>query len=142
MAAGQFQGTYSAEQVIITIGGVIVTGFADGDFCVAKYADPRYTAKAGADGEVGRSKTASRMGTIEITLSHTSAANAELSDLFKLGMVGGTDAVVPITVADLSGGGLVTASAAWLDTAPDFTRGKEISDAVWLIGCADLSFDF
>ena len=142
MASGDYQGTYSAEQVIVTVGGVIVSGFTDGDFITASFSEDRYSAKAGADGEVARSKTASRMGTVEIVLAHTSAANAELSDLFKLSLIGGTDAPVDISVADLSGTGLVTASTAWLLTAPDFVRGMEVSDCTWVIQCADMSFSY
>lgn len=139
---GIFQGTYSAEQVIVTVGGVIVTGFGDGDFITASYESDRYTAKAGADGEVARSKTADRMGTIEIVLAHTSAANAELTDLFKLNLASGVDTIVDITVADLSGTGLATASAAWLKTAPSFVRGKEISENTYVIQCADLVISY
>lgn len=142
MAAGDMQGTYSAEQVIITVGGVIVSGFADGDFITAKYDEDRYSAKAGADGEVARSKTASRMGTIEIVLSHTSAANAELSALFGLALMGGTDEVVDVSVTDLSGTGLLSAASAWLKTAPDFVRGKEISEQTWTLQCADLAMSY
>lgn len=140
--SGVFQGTYSAEQVIVTIGGRIITGFADGDFITASFDSDRYTAKAGADGEVARSKTADRMGTIEIVLAHTSAANAELTDLFKLNLTSGVDDIVDVTVADLSGTGLATASAAWLKTAPDFVRGKEISETSWAIQCADLTISY
>ena len=140
--SANFQGTYSAEQVIVTIGGRIITGFADGDFITASYSSDRYTAKAGADGEVARSKTADRMGTVEVVLAHTSAANAELTDLFKMNLMGGVDDIVDITIADLSGNGLVTASAAWLMTAPDFVRGKEISENSWTIQCADMSIQY
>lgn len=142
MAAGNMQGTYSAEQVIITVGGVIVSGFTDGDYVTCKYNDQRYTAKAGADGEVARSKTASRMGTIEIVLSHTSAANNELGQLFNLDLTGGESPTVPIEVADLSGTGLVQAANAWVQTSPDFVRGTEVGDATWTFECADLVFTY
>lgn len=142
MSAGDLQGTYSAEQVIITVGDVIVTGFTDGDYVTAAYSDQRYTAKAGADGEVARSKTASRMGTIEIVLSHTSAANNELSQLFNLALMGGESPTVPIQVTDLSGTGQVTASNAWLQSSPDFVRSNEISEVTWTFECADLAFNY
>ena len=37
MPAGDYQGTYAAEKVIVTVGGVILSGFTDGDFVTAKY---------------------------------------------------------------------------------------------------------
>lgn len=142
MAAGDMQQTYSAEQVIITVGNVILSGFSDGDFVTCKYSENRYTAKAGADGEVARSKTASRMGTVEIVLSHTSAANDELSQQFNLALMGGDSPTVPIQVSDLSGTGQVTASNAWLSIAPDFVRGIEIGEATWTFECADMAFNY
>ena len=139
---GNFQGTYDPAQVIITVGGTIVTGFADGDFITAKYDEDRYNAKAGADGEVGRTKNASRLGTIEIVLASTSLANTELSALFNLSLLGGIDNPIPVGVADLSGRGLVVASKCWLKTAPDFVRGKEITENTWVLAAADLALSF
>jgi len=139
MAAGDFQGTYSADKVIIAIGGVNVSGFADGDFVSAKFDEDRYMKKSGADGEVGRSRNPSKAGTIDITLSQTSQANDGLSALFSLDAIGTYDAPISISVADLSGRSLATASKAWIKTSPDLTFGKEIGDRVWVIDCADLS---
>jgi hypothetical protein len=138
MSAGQFQGTYAAEKVIITIGGVILSGFTDGDFATVKFDEDRYTKKAGADGEVGRSKNASRAGSFEIVMSGTSAANDKLSALFNLTQIGGIDPPLPIAVADLSGRSLAAASNAWIKTVPDLVFGKDITDRTWTFDCADL----
>lgn len=142
MSAGDFQGTYAAEKVIITIGSVIVSGFTDGDFLTAKYDEDRYFKKVGADGEVGRSKNGSRSGTIEVVLSGTSPANDELSALFNLAQIGGIDAPMPMGVADLSGRSVVAASKAWLKTAPDMVFGKEIGERTWTFDCADMIFSY
>jgi len=142
MSAGDFQGTYSAEKVIVTVGGVILSVFGDGDFVTAKFNQDRYVTKVGADGEVARAKTADRTGTIEIVLSSTSKANMELSALFNLSMLSGVEPTVPIGVVDLSGKALVAASRAWLKTTPDWVRGKEISEATWTFECADLKLSY
>jgi len=142
MAAGDYQGTYSADKVVITVGGVIVSGFGDGDFVTAKYDEDRFTKKVGADGEVGRSRTASRAGTIEITLSQTSKANDELSALFNLSQFGSYDAPINVGVADLSGRSVATSSKSWIKTAPDMTFGKEIGERTWALDCADLILSF
>ncbi len=142
MSAGDFQGTYSAEQVIVTVGGLIISGMTDGDFVTAKYEEDRYMPYVGADGEVGRSKNASRLGTIEIVLAHTSLANTELSSLFNLSLIGGIDNPIPFGVADLSGRGLVTASKCWLKMPPDWVRGKEIGECTWTLQAADLSMKY
>ena len=142
MATGDYQGTYAAEKVVVTVGGVIITGFADGDFITAKYDEDRYIKKIGADGEVGRSRTASRAGTIEIVVSATSKANDELSALFNFAQIGGIDPPVPIAVADLSGRALCLASKAWVKTAPDMKFSKEIAENTWVMDAADLTFTF
>jgi hypothetical protein len=138
MAAGDIQRTYDPQTVIITVGGVIVSGFTDGDFVTAEYDEDRYMVKSGADGEVGRAKNASRMGTITVTLMSSSLANHELSAIFNLEMLGGLDLVIPIGIADLSGTSAVAASKCWIKKAPPFTRGKEVSECEWEFSAADL----
>ena len=142
MAVGDFQGTYAAEKVVVTVGGVILTGFGEGDFLTAKYDEDRFMKKVGADGEVGRSRTASRAVTIEVVLSATSKANDELSALFNLEQIGGFDSPVPIGVADLSGRSVAGSSKAWLKTAPDMVFGNEISERTWVFDCADLTMNY
>lgn len=134
----EFQGTYSADKVIITVGTSTISGFADGDFVSASYAEDRATPKAGADGGVGVSRNASKLGTIVITLSATSAANDALSAMFNLDAITGNTVVVPIGVADLSGRTLIGGANCWLQATPDATFGKEIGDREWTFGVADL----
>jgi hypothetical protein len=139
---GTVQQPYSGAQVSVVIGNVIVSGFTDGDFVSASYDEDIVNAKSGADGEVGISENPSRMGTIEITLMGTSAANRELGELFNMGIMRRGFRTVPVRVIDLSGTAVIEASTAWLKTAPDFTRGKEIGDTVWTIQAADLAMTF
>lgn len=142
MAAGDIQEPYSASRVIVIVGGVIVTGFGEGDFITATYDEDRYMTKAGADGEVGVAENTNMMGTVEITVSSTSAANGQLSELFNLGIRGSKFKTVPVRVTDLSGNSVIEASNAWIKTPPDFTYGKEITERVWTLGVADLVYDF
>jgi len=134
----EFQGTYSADKVIITVGTSILSGFADGDFVTASYAEDRATPKSGADGGVGVSRNASKLGTIVVTLSATSAANDALSAMFNLDAITGNSVSVPISVVDLSGRTLIGAANCWLQVSPEATFGKEIGDREWTFGCADL----
>ena len=142
MPAGDYQGTYAAEKVIFTVGGVILSGWTDGDYITVKYDEDRYMSKAGADGEVGRSKNASRMGTFEAVLSSSSKANDELSAIFNLAQIGGIDNPIPIAMADLSGRDVAFCSNGWLKTTPDMVKGKEIGDRTWTFQAADLTMNF
>lgn len=142
MASGDIQRPYSAAGVIVIVGGVIVTGFGDGDFITASYDEDRYMAKSGADGEIGIAENASMLGTIEITTSSTSNANAFLSKLFNLGVRTNKFRTVPVRVTDLAGNSVINASQSWLKTAPDFTFGKEVGERVWVLAAADLVYQF
>ncbi|MGN6701455.1 MAG: phage structural protein [Burkholderiaceae bacterium] len=137
--AGKFEGTYSADQVTVTVGGVIVSGFTDGDFVSAEYDDDRFKKHVGADGDVGRAKNPSRAGNITVTLSASSPANDELSALFNLESLAGVDAPIAIGVVDLSGRTVIAASKAWIKKAPKVGFGKEIGSREWVLDCADLS---
>ena len=138
MAAGDYQGAYNAAKVIVTIGPTIVSGFDDGDFVSAAYDGDRATPKVGADGEVGISVNPSRLGTITVTLSASSAANDELSALANLGNFGLFNGAFPISVTDLSGRSVIGASKCWLQTSPEATFGTEIGSREWVFGAADL----
>lgn len=142
MAAGNYQGTYAAEQGVTIVGGAIITGFGDGDYITVKYDEDRYIKKTGCDGEVGRSRTASRAGTIEIVTSATSKANDELSAIFNFAQIGGIDPPVVFSHADLSGRSFAAASKAWIKTTPDYKFGKEIGENVWILDAADLAINF
>lgn len=142
MSAGDIQTPYSAADVIVIVGDVIVTGFGASDFINANYEEDRFMDMAGADGEVGIAKNANRLGNIEITLSSTSRANAELSDLFNLGSLGDNLVIVPIRITDLSSNAIISASRCWIQSPPDFTFGKEITERTWNFRAADLTFGF
>lgn len=132
---GNFQGTYDASKVIITIDGVILHGFADGDFVSARYDEDRYSKIKGVDGEVTRIRTLSTSGAIEFTLMASSSANDELNSFNPdYGYIG----VAPITVADLSGRTVISASASWLKTAPPVAKGKEIGEYKWVFDCSEM----
>jgi len=132
---GNFQGTYDASKVIITIDDVIVHGFSDGDFLLAKYDEDRYTKVKGIDGEIGRIKTISKAGVIEFTLAAASKANDELNNFNPdFGYIG----VAPISISDLSGRTVIQASKSWLKTAPEVGKGKEVGEYKWVFDVAEM----
>jgi len=136
---GNFQGTYSAEKVIVTIGGVSVHGFTDGDFITAKYDEDRYKKEKGIDGEITRIRTVCNAGSIEFTLMDSSKAIDELN---QFNPAYGNVAPAPISIADLSGRTLLDASKCWLKTAPDIVKGKEIGESKWVFDCAYMEITY
>lgn len=136
---GNFQGTYDPSKVIITIDGVSLHGFTDGDFFTATYDEDRYTKIKGVDGEVGRVRTLSTSGKMEFTLSASSAANNELNSFNPdYGYIG----VAPISISDLSGNTVISAESSWLKSAPEIAMGKDIGERKWVFDCAQMQIVF
>lgn len=132
---GNFQGTYDPSKFIITIDGVTLHGFIDGDFFSAKYDEDRYTKVKGVDGEVTRIRTLSTSGTMEFTLAATSNANDELNSFNPdYGYIG----VAPISIADLSGRSFINAEKSWLKSSPEIVNGKEVGERKWVFDCAQM----
>lgn len=127
--------TYASEDVQIIVGGVPMTGLADGTFVTISRDEQAYTKVTGADGSVSRSKSANRAGTIVITIKQTSPSNDVLSG-FMIADEQGNNGVVPVLVKDTNGTTLCYSSAAWVQQAPDSEFSKEISEREWTMDCA------
>jgi len=133
MGAGVY--TYAAESVRIIVGGVPISGLADGTFVSVSRDEQAYNKTTGADGTTSRSRTGNRAGTIAITLQQTSPSNDVLSG-FMLADEAADQGVVPVLIKDTSGRTLHYASAAWVQQKPDEEFGKEVSDREWTLDCA------
>ncbi|HKL77616.1 MAG TPA: phage protein [Gammaproteobacteria bacterium] len=127
--------TYAAESVRIIVGGVPISGLADGTFVSISRDEQAYNKTTGADGTTSRSRTGNRAGTIAITLQQTSPSNDTLSG-FMLADEASDQGVVPVLIKDTSGRTLHYANSAWVQQKPDEEFGKEISDREWTLDCA------
>ncbi len=132
-------GSYDPAQVIVTVGGVILSGFRDGDSIIARRAEDMYFTRVGTDGGVARARNANKMGEFEFKLLQTSPANDLLSallatdDLTNDGLI-----VIPIGVVDGSGRSLAAATQCWIKSIPEAIFGKEVSERTWVFSAADL----
>lgn len=126
---------YASDEVQIVVGGVTMTGLADGTFVSISRDEQAFTKVTGADGSTSRSKSANRAGTITITLKQTSPSNDVLTG-FMLADEQNSDGIVPVMVKDTGGRTLSYASAAWVQQAPDQDFGKEINEREWVLDCA------
>lgn len=137
--AAELTGTYKGDQVFVTVGSVLVTGFSDGDAITVKRNEDLYSTKVGIDGGVARVRSADKTGTIEIKLLQTSKVNDDLSDMFYIDNFSDDGSpVLPVSVTDGNGRTLCSAGQAWLKTVPEVSFGKEIGDRTWVFECADL----
>lgn len=132
--------TYDPTKLTVIVGGVIVTGFIDGDYVTAKRDEDLYTKRVGADGHVARVRNGNKSGTIEIKLLQGSPAVAEIAALVALdNFLYDGDVLIPIAIVSPgSSQELVTSTQSWLKSAPEMTFGKDVGDRTFVFDCADL----
>ena len=129
--------TYDPASVAVLVGGVPITGYADGTFVTVARDSDTFQKVSGADGQVARSKTNDKTGTLTITLMQTSASNDVLEGIAALDELTSTG-IVPTLVKDNSGRSIHFAGNSWIRKVPDAEFGKEISNREWVIDLADL----
>ena len=124
--------------VIVTIGGLLITGFRDGDKVSIERDGELWTKKVGVDGEVVRSRNNQSIGgKITIGLMYGTEANLALEGLKALDLLTG-HAPVPIQVLDINGGLAAFASSAWVMTEPSPAISADAGDMEWVFDCAVL----
>lgn len=126
-------GSYSPNDISIIVGGVPVSGYADGDFVSAEYASDAAMLKEGADGSPAISyKRGARGGTITVTLLQTSMSNSYLSGaLFAQKSIGGASTTIPIMIYNAQGGQTVTMVRAAFQKEPNVTYSAEVGTVEW-----------
>lgn len=129
--------TYDPKQVIITVGGVALSGFTDGTFLEIDRSEATWNMVVGADGLVTRGKTNNFSGTMTITLKQSSPSNDVLSGFMAIDEAT-NQGVVPVLIKDLSGNSLYFSARAWITKYPNSTFGKEISDRQWILNLDEL----
>ena len=113
--------TYASDEVRIIVGGVPISGLADGTFVSVARDEQAFTKVTGADGTTSRAKSANRSGSITLTLSQTSPSNDVLSALAVADEETGAG-VVPVLIKDGSGRSVHATDAAWVQKMPDRVR--------------------
>jgi len=129
--------TLDPAKVVISVGGVPISGYADGTFIRVERSSDMFSKVIGADGKTARAKSNDRSGTVILTLLQTSPSNDVLSGLAILDELQNSG-VVPIGATDLSGATTIFSGTGWVRKMPDWEAGKEIGNIEWTIDCADL----
>lgn len=130
--------TYSPDKVSVVVGDRPITGFAEGDAISAVRDNDTFTDVSGMSGEVARTKSNDKRGTITLTLLQSSPDNEYLSNLAAADEETGTG-VFNILIRDQDGTSLHEAETAWINKPADASYGKEQTDREWTIKCASLS---
>lgn len=120
--------TYSGRDHTVSVFGVLLDGFSDGDVVTVKKTNPYVVGKVGVDGEgVLSSQYADQMYEITISLLATSTANAVLSAAVALAENGQG----PIAVRNTRGADTFASPRAAISMPPEFKVAKEVPDNVW-----------
>lgn len=128
--------TYDPKLYALVIGGIPVSGFADGTFFRASRASDTFTKQVGGMGEVTRSHQHDRSGEFAFTLQQTSLYNDVLSAIHRRDEEKNAG-VTSIIVKDAAGTTVCSASQAWIRKPPDVELGKDNSNREWILDVGD-----
>ena len=129
--------TYDPKKVIVTFGGVPISGFADGEFVNADRTNDMFTMVSGADGNATRSKSNDKTGTVQITLLQTSESNKYLSAI-QIVDENANEGVLPLLISDVSGTSFVASPFAYIAKPVNVTEAKDVGNRVWTFQCVDM----
>lgn len=79
--------SYDAKDVSVIVGGVYLTGFAEGTFVSYEKTEDNYAISVGAQGDPARAKVNNPLGTITVTLQQTSPQVTYLNNLARSGKI-------------------------------------------------------
>lgn len=122
--------TYDPARVTMSIGGVPVSGYAEGTFIHVSRDGNAFEKKRGSAGDVERINTNVFDYYIELTLMQTAAYNAVLSAMLNTDQVtnGG---VTNILIKDLNGTTLMDFPQTWIRKDADASYGNDTTARTW-----------
>ena len=129
--------TYDPSQIVVTLGGNVLTGFGPEQFLSVKRDEASFTDEAGVDGEVVRVRKHDKRATVELTLMQSSSSNDVLAASLEVDETIGSG-VGAFMVKDLNGTTLLSSANAWVSKQPDGDFGKDATARVWTIRCERL----
>jgi len=129
--------TFDPKSVVISVGGVPMSGFADGTFLEITADNQQFSKVVGADGFTTRVKSNNYGAVMTLTLSQSSPSNDVLSAFLQLDRLS-NNGVVPILIKDMSGTTVVFSATGWIQQFPDMAFGSEINNRAWAIDLADI----
>jgi hypothetical protein len=129
--------TYDAKKVKVIVGGIPLSGYADGTFIKIERDNDLFTKVVGADGITSRSKSNDRGGTAVLTLKQTSPSNDILS-AFHLTDELTNAGIFPLLVQDMSGRSTFISATAWIKKLPSSEFGKDLGNREWTFDLVDV----
>lgn len=120
-------GTYDPKKVIVSFGGVELTGFAEDSIIAIKPMGDGTTSVVGCHGDVVRTISPDRRHEVTTSLLQTSSSNDYLCAIYARDYRQG-DGVLPLIIKDLTGNTTFYDSQAWIVNNPEVNRTNDASD--------------
>lgn len=131
--------TYDPRQLTITVGGFLLSGFADDEVLRVARDDDLFFKRVGVAGEVARVMNLNQAGSISVSLMQSSPSNDDLSVLASLDQAtSGLAGAVPILVRDKSGRSVFVSATGWVKRFPDSVYSRDPSVREWTLDCSTL----
>jgi hypothetical protein len=136
--------TYSMVNMVVTINGVQITGFADGDDVIqVKRRVDAASDKMGAGGDMAVSISTDKSAEITLRLLQTADSNSYLQTLTNSQEFLGADFVpVQIDVRDLRRLDEAHSTSGYMKKPAEWQRGAAVNTQEWVIVCENLSQNF
>lgn len=130
---------YDPTQYVMTFAGFEIRGIATGTFLEAERTSDLWTMESGGHGDVVRTKSNDKTGTVTITLLATVASNDDLA--LQVSIDEETNAGEgELFIKDLNGTTVVDCPEAWIRKVPGISRGTDGTPVyVWIIDCAEFN---
>jgi len=128
---------YDPAQTDVIVGGITITGFAEGTGIEVERDEDGYTKQTGSNGEVTRVMRNNKGGKVTFTLLQGSESNLVLSNFANIDENTGAGAV-PVMVKDGTGGSFHSATTAWVQKPAKATYATAHESRVWILDCAQL----
>lgn len=113
-------GLHNFKNTQVTVGGAIITGFADGTAIEAEKNESRWTQTVGADGNVTWNESNNETGTFTISLKPESSSLPHIRALYAAGTS------FDVMLHDVETGVTVTGEDCRVETLPPFARAEEV----------------
>lgn len=130
---------YDPDEITVSVFGILIGGYADGEFVRIEQESDDFTDVAGTDGSVSRAKTNDRRATITFVLMQTSESNALLSAISNLDRnTPGGAGVGAVQVRDRQGNTIYSGAEAWISRPPNASFDREVTSREWTLRVARL----
>ena len=124
--------THDIRKWILVVGGVPVSGFAEGDAFSLEFDEDDWSLTVGADGEDARSYIPSGAGTLTINLMATSLSNDAFNAARLLDELTG-QAQFPVLLKNANGTEGWAAARAWVQRPANVSVGRDVGAREWIV---------